>query len=179
MHSVLLARGTNDPCSAGHALEAHCVRTCLLDLSRQTYNEYPVCAPHVSGVGSMRSAHVWHPSGVYIHASSSTHITFLCMHKNPDVHSERQRMHSVGPALDERVTNADGHPANDNALAKMVNFSVRGRASCICDWCIKPASHYKLIRRFRRSRRCCGSCCDFRLTTGTLRLADARAQTDN
>ena len=44
---------------------------------------------------------------------------------------------------------------------------------------LKPASHYKLIRRFRRSRRCCGSCRDFRLTTGTLRLADARAQTDN
>ena len=43
---------------------------------------------------------------------------------------------------------------------------------------VKPASHYKLIRRFRRSRRCCGSCRDFRLTTGTLRLADARAQTD-
>ena len=44
---------------------------------------------------------------------------------------------------------------------------------------VKPASHYKLIRRFRRSGRCCGSCRDFRLTTGTLRLADARAQTDN
>ena len=40
-------------------------------------------------------------------------------------------------------------------------------------WCLKPASHYKLIRRFR------GSCRDFRLTTGTLRLADAHAQTDN
>ena len=47
------------------------------------------------------------------------------------------------------------------------------------DSIVKPASHYKLIRRFRRSRRCCGSCRDFRLTTGTLRLADARAQTDN
>ena len=44
---------------------------------------------------------------------------------------------------------------------------------------LNPASHYKLIRRFCRSWRCCGSCRDFRLTTGTLRLADARAQTDN
>ena len=37
---------------------------------------------------------------------------------------------------------------------------------------LKPASHDKLIRRFRLSRRCCGSCRDFRLATGTLRLAD-------
>ena len=44
---------------------------------------------------------------------------------------------------------------------------------------LKPASDYKLIRRFRLSRRCRSSCRDFRLATGTLRLADACAQTDN
>ena len=37
---------------------------------------------------------------------------------------------------------------------------------------LKPASDYKLLRRFRLSRRCCGSCRDFRLTPGMLRLAD-------
>ena len=30
-------------------------------------------------------------------------------------------------------------------------------------WCVKPASDYKLIRRFRLSRRCRSSCRDFRL----------------
>ena len=40
-------------------------------------------------------------------------------------------------------------------------------------YCVKPASDYKLIPRFRLSRRCRGSCRDFRLPTGTLRLADA------
>ena len=45
---------------------------------------------------------------------------------------------------------------------------------------IKPASDYKLIRRFRLSRRCRSSCRDFRLATGTLRLADylGRARSD-
>ena len=37
---------------------------------------------------------------------------------------------------------------------------------------LKPASDYKLIRRFRLSRRCRSSCRDFRLAIGTLRLAD-------
>ena len=45
---------------------------------------------------------------------------------------------------------------------------------------LKPASDYKLIRRFRLSRRCHSSCRDFRLATGTLRLADylRRARSD-
>ena len=45
---------------------------------------------------------------------------------------------------------------------------------------LKPASDYKLIRRFRLSRRCRSSCRDFRLATGTLRLADylGRARSD-
>ena len=45
---------------------------------------------------------------------------------------------------------------------------------------LKPASDYKLIRRFRLSRQCRGSCLDFRLPTGTLRLADylGRARSD-
>ena len=56
---------------------------------------------------------------------------------------------------------------------------------------LKPASYYKLIQRFRLSRRChdavttlsrrCRSSCrDFRLATGTLRLVDylRRARSD-
>ena len=45
---------------------------------------------------------------------------------------------------------------------------------------LKPASDYKLIRRFRLSRRCRSRCRDFRLATGTLRLADylGRARSD-
>ena len=48
------------------------------------------------------------------------------------------------------------------------------------EYSVKPASDYKLIRRFRLSRRCRSSCRDFRLATGTLRLADylRRARSD-
>ena len=52
--------------------------------------------------------------------------------------------------------------------------------SCLDIVIVKPASDYKLIRRFRLSRRCRGSCLNFRLPTGTLRLADylGRARPD-
>ena len=50
-----------------------CAR-CALELSRRTHNACPACAPRVSGVSPARSAHLWRPSGVYIHASSSAHI---------------------------------------------------------------------------------------------------------
>ena len=58
--------------------------------------------------------------------------------------------------------------------------------TCVCTFLIsmhgyvKPASDYKLIRRFRLSRRCRSSCRDFRLATGMLRLSDylRRARSD-
>ena len=90
MHSVLLACVTNGPCmqrwtcvrstldvSYVCAMCALCVRyvcaRCALDLSLRTCNEYPACAPRVSGVGPAHSANLWRPSGVYTHVSSSTH----------------------------------------------------------------------------------------------------------
>ena len=42
---------------------------------------------------------------------------------------------------------------------------------------VKPASDYQLKPRVRLPRRCRGSCRDFRLPTGTLRLADYLGRT--
>ena len=58
-------------------------------------------APRVSGVGPMRSAHVWRPSGVYIHASNSAHI-FAHAHKSRHTqrmltHTQRTMSDGLGP----------------------------------------------------------------------------------
>ena len=100
-----------------------CAR-CSLDLSRRTYNEYPACAPRVSSVGPTCSAHVWRLSGVYIHAPSFAHIFVHA--KNPDAHSEANDDECIALVQRARVTNADAHPANGNALAKIATFSVPG-----------------------------------------------------
>ena len=101
-----------------------CAR-CSLDLSRRTYNEYLACAPHVSGVGPARSVHVWRPSCVYIHASRFTNI-FVHAQKSQRTQRMTTNAWHLSSALDERVANADAHPANDNALAKIANCSVQG-----------------------------------------------------
>ena len=70
------------------------------------------CAPRVSGVGPARSAHLWRPSGVYIHASSSAHI-FVHAQKSPRTPN------------DARVAHGDAHPANDDWPKWLLFFSAR------------------------------------------------------
>ena len=89
-----------------------------LDLSRRTHNACPACAPRVSGVGPVRSVHGWRPSGVCIHALSSTHSF---------VHAQKSRRTQRTTTNAQRWSSElDAHPAHDDALAKIDFFSVRG-----------------------------------------------------
>ena len=83
------------------------------------------CAPRVSGVGPARSAHGWRPSGVYIRASSSAH-SFVHAQKSRRTQRTTTNAQRWSSALDARVAHGDAHPANDDALAKIATFSVRG-----------------------------------------------------
>ena len=105
-------------------VRSRCVM-CALDLSRRTHNACPACAPRVSGVCPARSAHGWRPSGVCIHASSSAHS---CVHAQNSRRTQRTTTNAQrwSSALDARVAHGDAHPANDDALAKIATFSVRG-----------------------------------------------------
>ena len=96
-----------------------------LDLSRRTHNACPACAPRVSGVGPARSTHGWRPSGVYIHASISAYI-FVHAQKSRLTQRTTTNAQRWPSALDARVAHGDAHPANDDALAKIATFSVRG-----------------------------------------------------
>ena len=60
------------------------------------------CAPHVSGVGSARSAHGWRPSGVYIRASSSAH-SFVHAHKSRRTQRTTTNAQRWSSSLDARV----------------------------------------------------------------------------
>ena len=98
---------------------------CALDISRRTHNACPACATRVSGVGPACSAHGWRPSGIYIHASSPAH-SFV--HAQKSRRTQRTTTHAQpwSSALDARVAHGDAHPANDDVLAKIAPFSVRG-----------------------------------------------------
>ena len=98
---------------------------CALDLSRRTHNACPTCAPRVPRVCLALVQRALRMAGVLLACTFMRRAprTVLCMHKNPDAHDERRRMHS---ALDARVAHGDAHPANDDALAKIATFSVRG-----------------------------------------------------
>ena len=86
------------------------------------------CAPRVSGVGPACSAHGWRPSGVYIRASSTAH-SFVHAQKSRRTQRTTTNAQRWSSALDARVAHGDAHPANDDALAKIATFSVRG--SCV------------------------------------------------
>ena len=71
-----------------------------LDLSRRTHNAFSACAPRVPRVGLALIQRALRMAGVLMACAFMRRAprTVLCMHKNPDAHNERRRMHSVGPA---------------------------------------------------------------------------------
>ena len=80
-------------------VRSRCAR-CVLDLSRRTHNACPACAPRVPRVCLALVQRALRMSGVLLACTFMRRApcTFVYMHKNPDAHNERRRMHGVGPA---------------------------------------------------------------------------------
>ena len=76
-----------------------CAR-CALYLSRRTHNACPTCAPRVPRVCRALVQRALRMADVLLACTFMRPAprTVLCMHKNPDEHNERRRMHGVGPA---------------------------------------------------------------------------------
>ena len=98
-------------------------------ISGRERNEYPACVPRVSHACSARSARVWRPSVVRIHASISAHIF---------EHAQKLRTHAAYndewlPLAQRARRTSDECPAKDDALAKMNEFLVRGPCVVMCE----------------------------------------------
>ena len=95
------------------------------------------CAPRVPRVCLVLVQRAMRMAGVLLACTFMRRAprTVLCMHKNPDAHNERRRMHSVGPARSTHEYRMETHAQRTTThWPKLLLFQYAGRASCRCDW---------------------------------------------
>ena len=110
---------------------------CAVDLSRRTHNACPACAQRVPRVCLALVQRAPRMTGVLLACTFMRRAPrrVLCMHKNPDAHNERRRMHSVGPARSTPEWRMVTHTQRTTThWPTLLLFQCAGRASCRCDW---------------------------------------------
>ena len=123
---------------AGHALEARWVRAHgALGVRYTSVDEHTTHAQRVPRVCRALVQRALRMAGVLLACTFMRRAprTVLCMHKNPDAHNERRRMHSVGPARSTHEYRMVTHTQRTTThWPKLLLFQRAGRASFRCDW---------------------------------------------